>query len=192
MSGLCDAIFYVSQDSANLFNYFVYNASTTPSGTMTYLWDFGDGSTSTLAYPSHTYATTTPVTLCLTITDAGGCTDIFCDSITPGMMMSSVFTINVVNPLTVEENTSSILALENYPNPFSDNTTINYAINKEANVSICIVDLLGNTIAEIENENKASGEYSVTWNSEGVADGMYLLQLKVNNDIKTKKIVINK
>lgn len=187
----CYAGFSIVQDSTNLFNYFIYNYSTS-SGTITYLWDFGDGSSSTLAYPSHTYATTSPVTICLTITDGASCTDTYCDSITPGMMMSSVFTINVLNPMGVSENENTITSLENYPNPFSDNTTINYAINKEATVSISVVDLLGNTIAEIVNENKASGEYSITWNSQTVSDGMYLLQLKVNNDIKTKKIIVNK
>lgn len=187
----CAMTMTVVQDSSNLYNYFVYYTASTP-GTMTYLWDFGDGTTSTLPYPSHTYASTTPVVVCLTISDGLLCTMTMCDSITPGMMMSSVFTINVVNPLSVEENASSILALENYPNPFSDNTTIHYAINKEANVTISIVDLLGNVVAEIESENKSAGEYATTWNAKGVAEGMYLLQLKVNNDISTKKIVVNR
>lgn len=190
MSGVCDAYFYTVQDSTNLYNYFVYNYSSTTPGT-TYLWDFGDGTTSTAAYPSHTYASTAPVVLCLTIADSSGCTDTYCDSITPGMIMSSVFTINVV-PLGVTEQVSAISSLENYPNPFSDNTTINYAINKNAHVSVSIMDLLGNTIAELENENKTSGEYSTTWNAENVSEGMYLLQLKVNNDISVKKIIVNR
>ncbi|MBA3971014.1 MAG: PKD domain-containing protein [Bacteroidetes bacterium] len=190
MTGVCNSYFAVQQDSANLYNYFVYNYSTSP-GTLTYLWNFGDGTSSTLQYPTHTYATTTPVVLCLTISD-GSCTDTYCDSITPGMMMSSTFTLNVVNPLGVHENINAIISLENYPNPFSNSTTINYAINKDANVSISIIDLLGNTIAELENGNKTSGEYSTTWNAENVAEGMYLLQLKVNNDIKTKKIIVSK
>lgn len=190
-SASCNASFTIVQDSTNLYNYFVYNTSTYASGTVTYLWDFGDGTTSTAAYPSHTYTSTAPVVLCLTIADSSGCTDTYCDSITPGMMMSSVFTINVV-PLGVIEQASAISSLENYPNPFSDNTTINYAINKDANVSISIIDLLGNTIAELENGNKTSGEYSTTWNAENVAEGMYLLQLKVNNDISTKKIIVNR
>lgn len=191
MGGICDANFYIYQDSTNLYNYFVYNYSSTTAGT-TYLWDFGDGTTSTLAYPTHTYASTTPVVLCLTVADGSGCTDTFCDSITPGMMMSSTFTLNVVNPLGVYENINAIISLENYPNPFTNSTTINYAINKDANISISIIDLLGNTVAELENENKPSGEYSTSWNAEGVAEGMYLLQLKVDNNVKTKKIIVSK
>lgn len=191
MSGICNAYFVVQQDSSNLYNYFVYNYSS-PSGAITYLWDFGDSTTSTLAYPTHTYAFSAPTQLCLTVSDGSGCTDTYCDTITPGLGMSSVFTINVLNPLSVSENETTIASFENYPNPFSDNTTINYAINKDALVSISIVDLIGNVVAELENGNKASGEYSTTWNAENVSEGMYLLQLKVNNDISTKKIIVNR
>lgn len=188
----CNANFFIVQDTFDLYNYFIYNTSYIASGTMTYFWDFGDGTTSTLPYPSHTYSDTIPVSLCLTITDGASCTSTFCDSIlTPGRS-GTPFTINVMNPMGISENENTINSLENYPNPFSDNTTINYSINKEANVSISIIDLLGNKIAEIESGNKASGEYSVTWDSQGISDGMYLLQLKVNNDVKTKKIVVNK
>jgi PKD repeat protein len=190
-SPACSLTMNVVQDSSNLFNYFVYYTASTPGAT-TYLWDFGDGTASTLPYPSHTYLTTSPVVVCLTISDGLLCTVTSCDSITPGLMMSSTFTINAVNPLGISENENAITSLDNYPNPFSDFTTINYVINKEAHVSMNVIDLLGNTIAELENGNKASGEYTATWNPENIAEGMYLLQLKVNNNISTKKIIVNK
>jgi gliding motility-associated-like protein len=41
----------------------------------TYLWEFGDGSTSTVAKPSHTYTTTGNFNVKLTITTPAGCTD---------------------------------------------------------------------------------------------------------------------
>lgn len=43
---------------------------------VTWLWDFGDGSTSTVLNPSHTYSTAGPFTVTLSGTDATGCTDI--------------------------------------------------------------------------------------------------------------------
>ncbi len=49
------------------------NASTDPDGTVaSYLWDFGDGQTSTLASPSHTFAAAGPQTVKLTVTDNEG------------------------------------------------------------------------------------------------------------------------
>ena len=41
-------------------------------GTLIYLWSFGDGNSSTLANPTHTYATGGPFTVTLRVTDLGG------------------------------------------------------------------------------------------------------------------------
>ncbi len=43
-------------------------------GAVTYRWNFGDGSTSTVANPSHTYATGGVYTVALVVTDPGGLT----------------------------------------------------------------------------------------------------------------------
>jgi gliding motility-associated-like protein len=50
------------------------NNSTGP-GTLTYLWDFGDGTTSTLQAPSHTYTTKGNYSVSLAVTSSNGCTD---------------------------------------------------------------------------------------------------------------------
>ncbi len=48
----------------------------------TYLWDFGDGNTSSQAAPSHTYATAGFYSATLTVTDAHGCNSSDVSSIT--------------------------------------------------------------------------------------------------------------
>ena len=81
---------------------------------------------------------------------------------------------------------------ESYPNPFSGSTTINYSISKEEAVELTVVDVLGKKIAIIESSKKSAGKHSAIWNAETVAEGMYILQLKVDNQILTKKIIITK
>ena len=49
------------------------NTSTGP-GTLTYLWNFGDGTTSTAANPAHSYAVKGLYTVTLTVTSSDGCT----------------------------------------------------------------------------------------------------------------------
>ncbi|MGZ4072395.1 MAG: PKD domain-containing protein, partial [Bacteroidia bacterium] len=192
VSGLCSANFYVTMDSLAFDStYFIYSYAS-GSGTISYLWDFGDGSTSTLAYPTHTYATSGPFYICLTVSDGIGCSDTHCDSIGTGHALSHPITLYVLNATGIQEQTNIISSLENYPNPFNDNTTISYSIKKDAMVELSILDLLGNKIATIEKGNRATGGYSINWNSEGVAEGLYLLQLKVDNNISTKKLVISK
>jgi gliding motility-associated-like protein len=55
---------------------FTDNSSTDLIYSMDYLWDFGDGTTSTLENPTHTWATTGAKNVTLTITDVSGCTDV--------------------------------------------------------------------------------------------------------------------
>lgn len=49
--------------------------SSAGSGTITYLWDYGDGKTSKLSSPSHTYNSTGNYPIILTATSSSGCTD---------------------------------------------------------------------------------------------------------------------
>ena len=50
------------------------NTSTGP-GVLSYLWDFGDGSTSNAISPAHTYTATGLYNVTLTVTNDNGCTD---------------------------------------------------------------------------------------------------------------------
>ncbi len=58
-----------------------------PTNSVTLLWDFGDGATSTDAYPVHTYSDTSihAYWVCLTVTDTSEpCSNTFCDSVYVG------------------------------------------------------------------------------------------------------------
>ncbi len=59
----------------------IVNTSTSLSSSYDWIWDFGDGSTSTEEFPSHDYVTNGPYNLCLTIFGALGCSDQYCDDI---------------------------------------------------------------------------------------------------------------
>lgn len=70
--------------SKNIDSVFFYNYSTADSVTG-YLWDFGDGGTSTATDPVHVYAHDSTYTVCLHLSavDNGGtpCIDYFCDTV---------------------------------------------------------------------------------------------------------------
>ncbi|MEO0900085.1 MAG: PKD domain-containing protein [Bacteroidota bacterium] len=50
-----------------------FTPSISPAGSYTYLWDFGDGSTSISPTPTHTYLADGDYTVSLTVVEAGGC-----------------------------------------------------------------------------------------------------------------------
>lgn len=190
-AGVCDASFNVIQDSTNAYNYIVYSNSY-GSGSTTYLWDFGDGSTSTLQYPVHTYPAATAYYLCLTVSDASGCTDTHCDTLNPGHGGGQI-SVTVLPAVTgIQEAQNQNISLENFPNPFIGSTSISYSLSQDASVELSVYDLLGNRTAIIESARRSSGSYNATWNAENIAPGMYLLQMKVDNKLITRKIIISK
>ena len=81
---------------------------------------------------------------------------------------------------------------QNYPNPFNPTTTINYQIPKDGFVTLKIYDVLGKEVATLVNENKATGRYNIEFNAGNLASGVYLYQIKVNDFVSTKKLVLLK
>ncbi len=60
-------------DSTSCKAPFSINFTSLAPGATSYLWDFGDGTTSSLANPSYTYVTSGSYTVSLTVTNASGC-----------------------------------------------------------------------------------------------------------------------
>jgi PKD repeat protein len=76
--------------TANTYFVDFTNTSTTTSGTLSYVWDFGDGTTSTQTNPSHVYTNAGIYNVCLTInafvigTSIPICTNQSCQTVTVG------------------------------------------------------------------------------------------------------------
>lgn len=74
----CLSSFTYQADSTGSMVYFM-NTSTGTS--LSYSWDFGDGNSSTLINPVHTYSNPGTYVACLTVDDGRGCTNTSCQTI---------------------------------------------------------------------------------------------------------------
>ena len=88
---------------------------------------------------------------------------------------------------------------QNYPNPFNPTTTIRYSILKQSLVSISIYDLLGREIKELVNENKSSGNYTISFDASELTSGIYFYRLQATPSggqagdfVETKKMLLMK
>lgn len=81
---------------------------------------------------------------------------------------------------------------QNYPNPFNPATTINYQLPQTGFVTLKIYDILGKEVATIVNEQKSQGRYSVNFNAARLASGVYLYQIRVNDFVSSKKMLLLK
>ncbi|MCW8812451.1 MAG: T9SS type A sorting domain-containing protein [Chlorobium sp.] len=86
----------------------------------------------------------------------------------------------------------SYILYQNYPNPFNPITTIRYELPQDGVVTIDIYDILGQKVKTILNEFKKADRYEVTFNSTGLASGVYIYQMRVNDFITCKKMVLVK
>lgn len=80
----------------------------------------------------------------------------------------------------------------NYPNPFNPTTNINYRITNESFVNISVYDVLGKEVANLVNEKKPEGEYTVTFDASNLNSGVYFYRVKTDYADETKKIVLIK
>lgn len=92
-----------------------------------------------------------------------------------------------------EENITKEFYLEqNFPNPFNPYTEISYSLPMNSLVKLVIYDVLGREVAELVNEVKVHGQYTVQWNANKFTSGVYFYQLKVGAFNEVKKMLLLK
>ncbi|MCK4677859.1 MAG: choice-of-anchor D domain-containing protein, partial [Bacteroidales bacterium] len=102
--------------------------------------------------------------------------------------------INVISPVVVKDIPASLqkdfVLHKNYPNPFNKYTIINYEVFQNNLVTIRVFDMYGKEIGILVNERKLAGKYIVPFNAENLPAGIYFFQIRVNNHIDTKKMIL--
>lgn len=81
---------------------------------------------------------------------------------------------------------------QNYPNPFNPVTTINYSIPQRSNVVLKVYDILGNEVVTLVNQEKEQGFYTIDFNANNLASGLYLYRIQAGSFIETKKMILLK
>ena len=180
----CKAAYMFDTVLTTLGQVVVYNTSTvdstySQSGSVSYLWDFGDGTSDTGQFPTHVYTQAGTYALCVTVIAVGQnanmvstCTDTYCDTLTVDSTGAISYknvnvVLNVYSPeqMNVEENNNQYVSL--YPNPSH-----------------------GSALLELEHESliliySMEGKLIREWKSEGgkellpvLAPGTYFVRIK--------------
>ncbi|HLF15023.1 MAG TPA: T9SS type A sorting domain-containing protein, partial [Bacteroidota bacterium] len=68
----------------------------------------------------------------------------------------------------------------NYPNPFNPSTVIGYGLPSEGTVRLTVHDLLGRTVATIDEGFREPGVHSTAWTPIGLPTGIYYYRLVVS------------
>ena len=82
---------------------------------------------------------------------------------------------------------------QNYPNPFNPSTVIEFSLPEDvSNVKLSIYNALGEKVAELVNTVLTAGKYQYQWNAENVATGIYIYELRTDNFVSVKKMLLMK
>jgi len=88
---------------------------------------------------------------------------------------------------------------QNYPNPFSDVTYINYRIPDDAFVQLSVYNIIGQNVVTLVSKRQSAGLYQVEWNginqnNNKVTNGIYFYRIAIKsqhqNKVITRKMMI--
>jgi sugar lactone lactonase YvrE len=149
------------------------NGSATASATggmnpYTYLWSNGSTSTSIHNLTAGMY--------CLTVTDSKGCTRSACATV---QLMTAVDDLEFPVSISVFPNAASTIF----------NLSIDTPVSSE--VSVTIADINGRLI-ETKSPMAPSDHVMVQFDASSWASGVYVLQIKIGEHLRTRKIIIER
>ncbi|WNJ18937.1 PKD domain-containing protein [Pontibacter sp. G13] len=147
--------------------------NTTPGSPTTYYWEFGDGNTSTLQNPTHTYQSLGTFTVCLTVSNAV-CSNTYCEEIFVDIFQ------DIEDELTHN--------LEVYPNPNNGQFHLAMDLKQLSEVSYELYDLSGKAISM----RNLGTQFSVNEEIElGQANaGVYLLKISIDGQGIYRKVMV--
>ncbi len=100
------------------------------------------------------------------------------------------FPVNVENENNIVP--KEFVLNQNYPNPFNPNTAISYQLSAQSKVELKIFDVLGREVQTLVNEIQNAGNYKVNFNAANLPSGVYIYQIKADNFIQSKKMMLVK
>ncbi len=93
------------------------------------------------------------------------------------------------------ETPSRLILYQNYPNPCSQKTTIQYELPHPVLITLRVYNLSGQIVSTLIKQEQAAGKYSVNWNGtddqgKALSSGIYYYSLQSPSHIVNKQLII--
>jgi hypothetical protein len=90
------------------------------------------------------------------------------------------------------EASAPVKLIGNFPNPFSESTTIAYEVNQPKRVTITVWNLTGHQIAELADAPKDPGYHEIAFDATNLPSGTYFVKLETPSDTQSHRMVVLK
>jgi hypothetical protein len=186
-SGTCSPAFSVVPDNFTPHMYWIADnvTGTTP---ISYLWTWGDATSDTIPFPSHTYAQEGFYDICLSMSDAAGCSCMNCWSAQLARMdaTNTMISVTVVPQIPTSALDYPGLDLNLFPNPACSELRIK---NEELRIeNIEVYSSLGELI--FNQQPTAGSQQQITIDASQWNNGIYFVKVKTPDGDKTQKLVV--
>lgn len=98
--------------------------------------------------------------------------------------VTNCITIGIANP----QNTQSISGI--YPNPVSENTTVEFSLKARSSVRFAVNDVTGKTVYETNAREYGAGIHKVNLNLAELENGIYIVRLNSDNETSSTRISV--
>ena len=78
---------------------------------------------------------------------------------------------------------------QNYPNPFSEVTTISFTLEEKQRVTVDVYNVNGERIERIFDDLSEAGEHEVNWSPSGLASGVYFYEIRAGLYRQMKQMI---
>jgi len=129
--------------------------------------------------PTFNFDTPGTYTVCMTVSDPISSTE-----------NTSCQDIVIEEATAISEQMLGFATLSNYPNPFSANTQIQFAISEPTNVEISVFDVAGKKVATLANSHYSAGTFQLEWNAIDIEAGVYFLKMNTSKGQIVNKMIL--
>jgi len=144
-----------------------------------YSWDFGDSTALGTGFKvGHSFAHDALYLVKLNVTNSFGCT-------------ASTDTALNVKLNGINQSITKDLHFGVYPNPFTDNTQIEYTVPERTDNHLVLTDITGKHIADIVNAEQVAGTYTYMINAStlGLKPGIYIINAIISGVSVSRQII---
>jgi hypothetical protein len=103
-------------------------------------------------------------------------------------LKDAAFSIRPVSVNNIDKNMANVSKV--YPNPSNGLTNIDITLEKNSNVSINIVNMMGQEVYAENFGQKTIGKSKLTFNTSDLTSGIYFVTVKAGNSTSTSKMIV--
>ncbi|MEZ4826191.1 MAG: S8 family serine peptidase [Bacteroidia bacterium] len=151
----------------------------TSTSAASYLWSFGDGTTSTEANPSHNYYAPGDYQVGLSAISSGFCMD----AVAMTIHVTGTYPYNV----GIEDDMYSFGRVSVFPNPGSGLFNLVFELNQRYEAEIGVYDQLGKRVLSLDKNDYQNDRLQL--DLSGQSNGIYYLRIGVNGQSLVKKLI---